>query len=67
MNRYKSNVFSSDIHRRTNRDRALMYGFVTSIVGLPIGAVLGLPLVWGFAILGIVIGGTKIVVRSSRT
>jgi hypothetical protein len=42
-----------------------MYGFVVSIIGLPVGAILGLPVVWGVAILGILIGGTKIVLRRS--
>ena len=45
----------------------LKYGVVVSIIGLPIGVALGLPVVWGLAILGIVIGGIKIVLsRSSR-
>lgn len=42
-----------------------MYGFVVSIIGLPIGIVLGLPVVWGLAILGIIIGGIKVVLRRS--
>ena len=65
MNQYESDVRSSDPHRGTLRDRALIYGFVVSIIGLPIGVVLGLPIVWGLAILGIAIGGIKIALRGS--
>jgi hypothetical protein len=67
MNQSESNIGSSDPHRAALRDRALMYGFVGSIIGLPVGVVLGLPVVWGLAILGIVIGGIKIVLRRSGT
>ncbi len=44
-----------------------MYGFVVSIIGLPIGVALRLPVVSGLAILGIVIGGIKIALRRSGT
>jgi len=67
MNQSESNLGSSGPHRATLRDRALMYGFVVSIIGLPAGVVVGLPVVWGLAILGIVIGGIKIVLRSPGT
>jgi hypothetical protein len=67
MNRNENNLRSPGPHRRTNRDRALTYGFVASIIGLPSGLYLGLPVVWGLAIFGILTGGTKIVMRSSRT
>ena len=42
-----------------------MYGFVVSIIGLPVGILLRLPVVWGLAIVGIVIGGIKILLRRS--
>jgi hypothetical protein len=67
MNQIESEIRSSEAHRSTRRDRALMYGFFVSIIGLPIGVVLELPVVWGLAILGIVIGGIKFVLRRSRT
>jgi hypothetical protein len=41
----------------------LLYGFIVSIIGLPVGIFLGLPVVWSLAILGIVMGGIKIVLR----
>ncbi|MCC7474894.1 MAG: hypothetical protein IT425_05830 [Pirellulales bacterium] len=47
-------------HRLQSRDRALIYGLVVSIVGLPVGIALGLPVVWGLAILGILIGSFKL-------
>ncbi len=37
MNQSESNIGSSDPHRAALRDRALMYGFVGSIIGLPVG------------------------------
>ncbi len=54
------------VHRSTRRDKMLMYGFVVSVIGLPIGIILGLPVVWSLAILGILIGGFKLVMRRPR-
>ena len=65
MNQTESQIRSSESQRSTRRDKMLMYGFVVSIIGLPIGIVLGLPVVWGLAILGIIIGGIKVVLRRS--
>lgn len=50
-----------------HRGRVLMYGFVTSIIGLPIGIALGLPIVWGLALCGIVGGGMKLYLRRVGT
>lgn len=52
--------------RAIRRDGMLIYGFVVSIIGVPIGIFLRLPTVWTLAILGIVIGGIKIVLRRSN-
>jgi hypothetical protein len=67
MNQSENNVSSStpDPHRAAIGHRALMYGFVVSIIGLPIGVALRLPVVRGLAILGIAIGGIKIALRRS--
>jgi hypothetical protein len=65
MNQTESQICSSEAHRSTRRNRMLMYGFVISIIGFPIGILLKLPVVWGLAIFGIIIGGTKIVLRRS--
>ena len=56
---------SSEAQRAARRDRMLTYGFVVSVMGLPIGIYLGLPVVWNLAILGMVIGGIKIMLRRS--
>jgi hypothetical protein len=49
----------SEVYRTALHNRLLMYGFVMSIVGLPIGIFLNLPVVWGLAVLGIVVGSIK--------
>jgi hypothetical protein len=49
----------SEDYRKILRKRMLTYGFVVSIIGLPIGIVMGQPVVWGLASMGIVIGGIK--------
>jgi len=45
------------------RRRALLFGFCTSLIGLPIGVGMGSPVVWGLAAIGIAIGGTKLFLR----
>ena len=40
--------------------RMITYGFVASLIGLPIGVALKLPLVWGLSLAGIVLGGIKL-------
>lgn len=65
MNQTESQFCSLEAHRSTHRNRMLMYGFVVSIIGLPVGILLRLPVVWGLAIVGIVIGGIKILLRRS--
>ena len=65
MNQTENKFGSSEAYRAARRHRMLMYGFVVSIIGLPIGVFLKLPVVWGLAILGIIIGGIKIVLRRS--
>ena len=67
MNQSENKTELSDANRASRRDKALMYGFVVSLIGLPVGIILKLPAVWGLAILGIVIGGGKIVGRYSNT
>ncbi len=42
------------------RRRTLTGGLLLCLIGLPIGVVLGLPVVWGLAIAGIIIGGIKL-------
>lgn len=42
------------------RRRALTYGFVVSVIGLPVGLAMHLPYVWGLSIAGIIIAGTKL-------
>jgi len=37
------------------RKRVLLTGFIICLIGLPIGLVLDLPLVWGLSILGLII------------
>lgn len=56
---------SGDYANRSVQDRALTYGFVASLIGLPVGIVLGLAPVWILSALGLVIGGMKI--RQRRT
>jgi len=51
----------------TRHDRMLHYGLVASILGLPAGIYLGLPAVWGLALVGIVIGGIKLAARRAAT
>ena len=67
MKHSESDLGSSGPNHAALRDKALMYGLVVSIIGLPIGVVLGLPVVWGLSILGIVIGAIKTVLRRSGT
>jgi hypothetical protein len=62
-----SPVESSNMYPATRRDRMLLYGFVASIIGVPIGIYLGLPVVWGLALVGIVIGGVKLALRRFGT
>ncbi len=42
------------------RKRRLTGGLIMCLVGLPVGIVLRLPVVWGLAIAGIVIAGLKL-------
>ncbi len=42
------------------RKRRLTGGLIICLIGLPIGFALRLPVVWGLAILGIVIAGLKL-------
>jgi tRNA A-37 threonylcarbamoyl transferase component Bud32 len=43
------------------RRRALLwYGFIASLLGLPVGLALDVPIVWGLSIAGILIGGHKL-------
>ncbi|HUT30594.1 MAG TPA: hypothetical protein VMX13_12440 [Sedimentisphaerales bacterium] len=42
------------------RKRMLTYGFVVSIIGLPVGLVMNLPYVWGLSIVGIIVGGIRL-------
>ncbi len=46
--------------RDENRWQLITYGLVASMIGLPIGLVLNLPLVWGLSIAGIIIGVIKL-------
>ena len=66
MNPTENKVGSSEAYEAARRNRMLIYGFVVSIIGLPIGILLRLPVVWGLAVLGIVVGGVKIVLRRSE-
>ncbi len=52
--------------RETRRRRMLTYGVVVSLIGIPVGILLKQPVVWGLAILGIVVGGIKMVRRGIR-
>ncbi len=61
MNQTETDNRSSDSCRAIRRDKMLAYGIVASIGGLAIGIVLRLPVVWGLAILGTVIGVIKLV------
>lgn len=38
------------------RKKLLIYSFVTSLIGLPVSLILGLPYVWGLSIAGIIVG-----------
>ena len=67
MNQSENRVESSDRERASPRDKTLIYGFVVSLLGLPIGIILQLPAVWVLATLGIVIGGIKLVGKRCRT
>ena len=67
MNQSANRVESSDRDRASPRDKALIYGFVVSLLGLPIGIILKLPAVWVLATLGIVIGGLKLVAKRCHT
>lgn len=51
---------SSEAELELLRKRVLTYGFVVSIIGLPVGILMGLPYVWGLSIVGIIVGGTKL-------
>jgi hypothetical protein len=55
---------STNNYRATRRDRMLLYGIVASVIGVPAGIVLSLPIVWGLALIGILIGSIKLAVRS---
>lgn len=45
-------------HRQ--RQRRLWYGFTVSLLGLPVGLLLNLPIVWGLALAGIGVGAAKL-------
>jgi len=55
-----------EIYRRVLRKRMLMYGFIVSVIGLPVGVALNLPYVWGLALLGIAVGAAKLMVARAR-
>jgi len=42
------------------RKAMLWYGLIASVVGLPVGLALNLPLVWGLSVAGILIAGIKL-------
>ena len=50
-------------YRGILRKRMLTYGFVVSVIGLPIGIVLQLPVVWILSLLGIAVGGIGLLFR----
>jgi hypothetical protein len=66
MNQSVHQVAASEAYREIRHKRMLAYGFVVSVIGLPVGIVLGQPVVWGLAILGIVIGGIKFLLRRHK-
>jgi serine/threonine protein kinase len=47
-----------DMNRRYQKQ--LWYGFIVSLIGLPIGIALKLPFVWGLAVVGVVLGAWKL-------
>lgn len=47
-----------DLERR--RKAVLWYGFIVSIIGVPMGFALDLPMVWGLGFLGITVAGKKL-------
>jgi len=56
----ESRVPQSSEPRDESRSRMIIYGFVSSLIGLPIGLVLNIPIVWGLSLAGIVIGGFRL-------
>lgn len=58
-----SGAMSTTQDGELRRRRALLFGFYASLIGLPIGLGMGLPVVWGLAAIGIAIGGTKLFLR----
>lgn len=50
----------SDAYHEILHRNMLIYGFTVSVIGLPVGLILGMPIVWGLAIAGILIGGFKL-------
>ena len=44
----------------SRRQRKLWYGFLVSVLGLPVGLLMGLPVVWGLALAGIIVGAAKL-------
>ena len=57
---------SSESYHDTLHRKMLIYGFTVSIICLPIGLLLQMPVVWGLAIAGIVLGGIKLWMRRSQ-
>jgi hypothetical protein len=67
MDPSENRIESSDPDRASPRGKALVYGFVVSLLGLPIGIILQLPAVWVLATIGIVVGGIKLVAKRCDT
>lgn len=55
-----------ETYRRILRKRMLMYGFITSVIGLPLGLALSMPYVWRLATAGICIGGTRLLLLRQK-
>jgi hypothetical protein len=57
---------SSDAYHDILHRKMLIYGFTLSIIGLPVGLLLSMPVVWGLAVAGVVVGGVKLWVRRNQ-
>ncbi len=66
MNGQTTSESTSRVYRDILHRKMLVYGFTVSIISLPIGLLLKIPVVWGLAIAGIIVGGLKLWTRKNQ-
>lgn len=53
-------------YQQIRRKRMLVFGFVVSVVGIPFGIALHMPILWGLALAGVCVGGVKLLLNHQK-